>query len=123
MANLIGTDMSIAECRKSGYAVMDRQGLVNRKGVLDKDKLVRVTMSNPEYWTCDGHNLPGVLATDLYVYDNWTSFNDVWEAFEAQGQSIKDYCDWKNCPIEHENPTPWDMLHLVQTLLGHGGLD
>jgi len=123
MSNLIGTDVSIAECRKSGYVVLDRQGLVDRKGVLDKDKLVHVTISNPMFWDCNGHNEPGVSKQDLYVYDNWTSFSAVLAQFRDAGESIKSFCDWENCPIELENPTPWDMAHLIQTVHAHSGLE
>ncbi len=123
MPNLIGTDTSLAECRKSGYTVLDRAGLVSRKGVLDKAKLVHVTISNPEYWDCNGHNLPGISRQDLYVYDDVTSFNAVLEQFKEAGDPIKSFCDWENCPIELENPTPWDMAHLIQTVHSHSGLD
>jgi len=107
----------------AGYVVLDRQGLVDRSGVLNKDKPVYVTISNPKYWDDNGYNLPGVLASDLYVFANWLDFNEVRERFEDASESIKDFCDWENCPIELENPTPWDMAHLIQVVHAYSGLE
>ena len=120
MTNLIGTDISIQECRASGYVVLDQMGLV-KKGKLDKDKKVRVTLSNPNEWP-DGRNRPGATNHELYIYDVMLSWNNLWEQFKLQGKGIRDFCDWDNCPHETKNPTVEDMVQLAQTVSTYCGL-
>lgn len=121
MAKLIGTDKSIAECRKSGYAVIDSTGLM-KDGKLDKNHLVHLTISDPENWTDNGKPKRGLDRNDLYVVDKYVSFRELWELFEEQGKGIKSYCDFENCPFNHEDPSEYDLLHLAQTLSQYCGL-
>lgn len=124
MAKLIGTDVSIGVCRASGYPVIDPTGLVGRDGKLKKDHCVHLTISNPLQWTDDGHIAhPGTSGHELYHEDTWVCWDDLWELFLQQGDGIKDFCDWKNCPIEHEDPSPYDMLQLISTLHGYCGVE
>jgi hypothetical protein len=97
---------------------------VGRDGRLKKDHYVHLTISNPQLWTDDGKIAePGTNREDLYLVDTDVCWDDLWEIFESQGQGIKDYCDWENCPIESENPTLWDMLQLISVLHGYCGVE
>lgn len=120
----IGTDQRISTCRTEGYVVLETKGLVDRKTKrLRKDHPVNLTISNPEHWSDHGSPLPPLNGEtrNLYDVDAYVTWDEVWKMFEKAGDSIKDFCDWKNCPIETENPTVFDFAHLCQTVFGYYG--
>lgn len=121
MANLVGLDVSIQECRASGYPVMDVRGLMDRGGLLRKQHEAYVTISSPEFWP-DGRNKPGATRSQLYRFDGPVSFDELVERFEQQGEGIKSFCDWENCPIEMEAPSVYDMLRLISIVDQYCGL-
>ena len=107
----------------SGYPVMDPTRLVI-DGKLDKRKFVKVTISNPENWSDEGYAKGGKSRDELFDHDSIVCFEDLWKQFLRNARAkkgIKDYCDWEHCPIEHENPTPRDMLQLISILWGYCG--
>jgi hypothetical protein len=114
-----GTDVSLRECRESGYPIIEyfaRDLLPD--GTLNPEAMIDLTISNPENWPW-GVNKIGVLSRDLYRRTGYYCFKELKEAFLRAGQGIKDYCDWKHCPIELERPHPMDFLHLAGILDGY----
>ena len=118
----IGIDISHRENRQSGYPVIEFNicQLV-RRGVLDKNHPVNLTVSRPAAWP-SGVNRPGLTADRLYAVNQNISFNDLYETFASEGDGIKRSIDLKNCPIELENPDPHDLLHLVVVVTGYAQL-
>lgn len=119
---LVGTDISIAECRNEGYAVVDTKGLM-KGGVLQKDVPARVTISFHPLWK-DGRPRIDLCPSkeDLYLHDIMISFEDLVERFGDHGQDIKDFCDWDACPMDFDSPTPYTMAHLAETISAYCGL-
>ena len=114
----IGTDISIAECRVSGYMVMDfKKSDLIKNGRLDKDCSCELTVSNPEEWTDSGRANPAKKG-QLYVLNEDYSFNDLLKIIKDEGmkKSIASICDWENCQPELENPTERDMLNLASDI-------
>ena len=120
MTTYIGTDIDIRTCRAEGYVVIQCPGSWTKR-IKDINKAVRLTVSNPRYWH-DGINEAGIPKSELYLVDIEVSFHDLWEVFTHYGPDIKEYCDWENCPINHDNPTGWDMAHLASTINEWAGL-
>ena len=120
----IGSDVSIAECRRSGYVVMEFKvkELFPVKGVLDKERAIEVSVSNPKYWTDSGTPQVGCSYHELYVARGVISFEAAEEIFKDYGASIKSFCDFDSCPIEFENPDQYDFLRLLETIEGYSGL-
>lgn len=117
----IGIDMSIAVCRVEGYMVMKFDPKKLLKGNrIDKDLGVDLTVSNPEAWNDSGKPsiAPQAMEMPLYALDEEYSFNDLLEILkdEKKAESIAKTCDWKNCPINFENPTVYDFLHLASDI-------
>jgi hypothetical protein len=121
----IGIDVDIRTCREEGYPVAL---LKSKKNIdqLDPEKNIHLTISDPEMWP-DGINkactwASGIGSIDLYRIDSYFSFNDLKEQFLDRGEGIKSFCDFDNCPIELENPSIYDFLHLANTLDSYCGL-
>ena len=118
----IGTDMSIAECRFSGYMVMEynHRELI-KKGVLDKTVECGFSVSNPEAWTDVG--TPNIHKLDimwrLSPYDTVYSFNELLEIlneYTERYKSVASCCDWEHCRPNLKNPTPHEMLFLASDM-------
>ncbi len=117
----IGTDVSIAECRKSGYVVIEYKAKeLLHKGVLDKTCAVKVTSSYPENWSDAGKPLFG--CSPLYVTNGFICFEAALEIFEGYGESIKSMIDFENCPIELISPSVYDFLFLLSAIESYSGL-
>jgi len=88
----IGTDVSIAECRYSGYTVIEfkKRDLI-KKGVLDKDCSVHVTISFPERWDESGRPHVGYESHELYAHDTCICWNSVYELYEQHKKSIDNF--------------------------------
>lgn len=116
---IIGIDISHRENRQSGYPVIEfnTRQLV-RRGVLDKNHLVNLTVSRPAAWPA-GVNRPGLTTDRLYAINQNISFNDLYEIFAREGDNVKRSINFKNCPIELENPDPHDLLQLVVVVTGY----
>lgn len=122
----IGTDVSIAECRCSGYMVIDfgagkdfSRKLI-KKGVLDKDCPVTLSVSNPEAWNDSGKP---IINTDIPIWnlsphDTEYSWNDLMEFlnYSDRRASIASTCDWENCAPNFDNPNEYDLLHLASDI-------
>lgn len=100
-----GTDCNLAECRASGYPVVE-----HGKRPLHPQKLYLLTISNPEAWTDSGtralleqHKPKGANGQPVPTWKvyTWISYEDLWKQFQAAGDGIKDFCDFKNCPFPH----------------------
>lgn len=114
-----GTDISIAECRASGYPVVE-----HGKRPLDPSKRYRLTISNPSAWTFCGSAVK-FGARRPYEVNGWYSYADLWETFERAGDGIKSFCDFENFPYPSptEEPCFMDFASLAQTLVLYCGLD
>ena len=110
-----GTDVSLRECRESGYPVVE-----HGKKPMDPKKNYHLTISNPRHW-----GKPGTRSELLYATNIIISYKDLWESFERGGQEIKDFCDFKNCPhpSPEEEPSYHDFVNLAQTVVLYHGLD
>lgn len=106
-----GTDTSIAECRTSGYPVVE-----HGKTPLHPQRLYRLTISNPEAWTDSGtralmaQHRPIHLGHPIPIWkvDGWFSYEELWKRFMAKSAeesgsrwNIKAFCDFENCPLPH----------------------
>lgn len=113
-----GTDISIQECRVSGYPVVE-----HGKRPMDPSKDYNLTISNPESWYDNGK--PKIGSSDLYSVDTFISYQDLWDTFENQGEGIKDYCDFENCPLPapYENPSFHDFVHLASIIHPYCGIE
>jgi hypothetical protein len=113
----IGTDVSIQECRRSGYMVIDfPKGLI-KDGVLDKDREVELSISFPEAWHDSGTPMIG---TDLSLWslrENY-SWNDLIEFinYSDRREMVASCCDWEHCQPEMDNPNEYDLLHLASDI-------
>ena len=117
----IGTDMSIAVCRVEGYMVMEFSPKKLKKGdSIDKGCGVYLTASNPVAWNDSGKPsiAPDAIQEPLYALDEEYSFNDLLEILkdEKKAKTIASVCDWKNCPVNLENPTEYDFLCLASDI-------
>ena len=100
----------------------DHYALVNGNSI-NKDVRCTFSVSNPLAWNDAGK--PDISKFDkteplwdLPPYDTEYSFNELLNILkdEKKREMIATNCDWKNCPIELDNPTPHDMLHLAQDI-------
>jgi hypothetical protein len=126
----MGTDISLATCRSSGYMVMEYPKGLIKKGILDKDRPVLLTVSNPEAWTDCGRVKPPVHCKyqdsyerheplpSIYALDEEYSWNDLIEFISDFGrrQSIASCCDWEHCQPNFDNPTERDLLNLASDI-------
>ncbi len=112
-----GTDISIPECRKSGYPVVEHD-----MGKLYVNTRYILTISNPEAWSENGKRKPN--QSNPYLFHDRVSYNEMWRLFNIEGVGIKKYCDWKNCPLPspEESPTFQDYVSLASILHGYCGL-
>jgi hypothetical protein len=123
----IGMDVSIAECRRSGYMVMDfkKRDLI-KNGVLDRDCGVTFSVSNPMEWNDAGKPM---INSDRYGRAIRRSFlwslepieytwNDLVEllTYGDNEESVSSCCDWKNCKPNFDNPNEYDLLHLASDI-------
>ena len=130
----IGTDISIAECRRSGYMVMDfkKKELV-KKGILDKNANVTLSASNPIAWNDAGkpminsdHYGNQLIHSPLWSLEPTNySFNDLLDLIKTteRFESVASCCDWKNCQPNFDNPNEYDLLHLASDIHCYQGLN
>lgn len=115
-----GTDISIPECRASGYPVVE-----HHSSKMNPKKDYLLTISNPSSWADSGGGVkPGRGHTAYRVY-TFVSYQEMWERFEKQGEGIKKFCDFENCPL----PTPentssfHDFVNLASILDSYCGIE
>jgi hypothetical protein len=116
MTHYTGTDMCIRTCRAEGYAVVK-----HGRRVFDPKELYELTISNPRRWTSRGRLRPpyGDLArVPAYALSQFIDYETLWKHFETGGESIKDFCDFANCPFPRpdQRPTFSDFVQLAQTV-------
>jgi hypothetical protein len=129
----IGTDVSIAECRDSGYMVIEfKKRELIKKGVLQKDVYVECSQSfvadnrwqngrpSCQYgYPFSRHELYSVID----VCHSWESIMEFFEKYEKEIMSMcgatsrEDYC------INFDNPTEYDLLHLISDVNCYMGLE
>ena len=115
----IGTDISIAECRCSGYMVMDfKKRELFSNGVLNKKAYATFSVSFPMAWNDAGKP---TIGTSLPLWSleptelNWDDLMSYIENPDCR-KSVESICDWKNCVPNFDNPTEYDMLHLASDI-------
>ena len=123
----IGTEVSIAECRRSGYMVMEfkKRDLI-KKGVLDKDCEVTLSVSFPESWNDAGKPMIGFDWWSLWSLEPIRyTFNDLMEILDNPEylEQVESCCDWKNCKPNLETPTEYDLLHLASDIHNVRGIE
>ena len=127
----LGSDVSIAECRVSGYMVIEykKRDLI-KKGILDKDCRVSLTVSNPDAWTDCGRRIPpvnniydyeanhGIPPVRAYILDDEYSWNDLMKFLNDfdRRKSVESCCDWKHCKPNLDNPDEYDFLRLASDI-------
>lgn len=113
-----GTDLSIPECRSSGYPVVE-----HGKSPMDPAKDYRLTISNPNAWTDSGQVKFG-KGHKAYHFDGFISYKNLWELFESRGEGIKSFCDFKNYPYPapDESPSFHDFVSLASTVDTYCGI-
>ena len=123
----IGMDISIAECRRSGYLVMDfKKRELIKKGKLDKDAVVIFSASDPMAWNDAGKPM---INSDRYgnrlehiplwsVDNSEYSWNDLIGFINTpeKMESVASCCDWKNCKPNFDNPNELDLLCLASDI-------
>jgi hypothetical protein len=125
----IGTDISLAECRDSGYMVIEfKKRELIKKGVLQKDVYVECSQS----WAFDdrwqnGRPMIGYSRHELYAtYDVWHSWETILEMFEMNEQSIMEMCG-ATCRddyyVNFDHPNEYDLLTLISDVNSYGGLE
>jgi hypothetical protein len=118
--NLTGTDVSIAECRASGYPVIHHK---SRK--FDPDTPYLVTISNPAAWNPEGTAITRSSRHEPYLVHDLLTYREIWEKFLKGGKRIKEFCDFKNCP--YPEPDGDASFHAMASLAGtvhsYRGLD
>jgi hypothetical protein len=120
----IGTDMSIAECRCSGYMVMDfKKRELLKKGVLNKDCPVTLSISNPEGWNDTGRPMIGSGYPLWSLTPTEYSWNDLMDLLDEKSrEGIESCCDWKNCQPNLDTPNEYDLLHLASDISSYMSL-
>jgi hypothetical protein len=113
-----GTDVNLAECRASGYPVIEHGAKS-----LDINKDYLITISNPSAWTDSGQVKFG-KGNMAYAVNERISYRDLWESFERGGEGIKSYCDFENCPFPtpEESPSFLDMASLAGVVHSYHGI-
>ena len=128
----IGTDISIAECRDSGYMVIEfKKRELIKKGVLQKDVEVECSQSLPHDGHCDrwqyGTPMIGYRYHELWsVIDVSHSWNSIMEMFEEREKDIMSCCGASNREeygINFDNPTEYDLLNLISDVNMYCGLE
>ena len=122
----IGTDISIACCRREGYMVMDfKKRELIKKGVFDKDCQVTLSVSNPEAWNDAGKPMIGENRYLWSLEPIDYSWNDLMYFLDnpARRAGIANCCDWKNCSPNFDNPNVFDLLHLASDIYFYCGLN
>lgn len=125
----IGTDVSIAECRDSGYMVIEfKKRELIKKGVLQKDVYVECSQSFPvEGRWQNGRPHIGYERHELYsIIDISHSWETIMEFFEKHEESILSMCGAKcreDYCINFDNPTEYDLLNLISDVNSYMGLE
>jgi hypothetical protein len=125
----IGTDMSIATCRDEGYMVIEfKKRELIKKGILQKDVFVECTQSLAVdgRWQ-NGRPQIGYTRYELYsvleIEHSWESIMEYFERHEKEIMSMcgantrEDYC------VNFDNPTEYDLLHLISDVNSYMGLE
>lgn len=109
----IGIDVSIQECRASGYMVMDYPVHNFRKNPCSTD--CRFTNSLPDY-VRDGHIGEKIICTDIML-----NYEDLWEMYKENKESIDSFVGFKR--EKSYEPEPYDLLSLASDLDAYCGLE
>lgn len=105
-----GTDISIPECISNGYPIVYHK----TDEAMDPNREYKLTISNPKEWKDNLEHIPDCDIT--YSFNGNVSYITLWEEFGSNGESIKEYCDFKNCPIP--SPTEEPSFNDFVTLAG-----
>jgi hypothetical protein len=128
----IGTDVSLSECRDSGYMVIEfKKRELIKKGVLQKDVYVECSQSWPHddcgpRWQ-NGKPMIGYTSEELWIVkDIWHSWETIMSMFESHEKSIMDMSGCKTREeyfVDFDNPTEYDLLSLISDVNSYCGLE
>lgn len=120
----IGTDVSIPECRRSGYPVLSyKKSELYPKSLnrIDVGATFNITISNPECWTKSGRMKEN--ADKPYKLDIDLTWREVLEIYQENKHNLDKYMDFENCPIDMQNPTPLEIATVVGGIDSYLGFD
>ena len=111
----LGTDASIKTCREEGYTVIE----------FIKNDLLPGGVMNPDYQVHATRTVPSHMAKGFknkYILDMYKSWNDVIAVFKEHEAAIRKST---GIPINFppENPTPGDLLELIDAVICSYGLE
>ena len=117
----IGIDISIVECRRNGYPVIEfKKRELIKNGILQKDCYVNVTISNPEEWYDNGKvKFNGEF--NHFMTDCNVTWNDVLEQYNDDKKSIDSFAETEK-NIDFQNPNEYDLLHLISDVSNYKGI-
>jgi len=125
----IGTDVSIAECRDSGYMVIEfKKRELIKKGVLQKDVYVECSQSLPvdDRWQ-NGRPMIGYTRHELYsvidIAHSWESIMEFFEKYETEIMSMCGATNRKEYGVNFDHPTEYDLLNLISDVNCYMGLE
>jgi len=104
---IIGTDISLAECKESGYLMMEYKG---RK--FDPSQQVKFIRCYDRYTE---------FPFEYLKHEVWLDTGCVWESYESHKQGIDKCCDCDFKSID-DIKTWYDLLHLADVTDAYCGI-
>lgn len=116
MTTIIGTDISLDECKREGYMMMEYE----EGSVFDKDKQYDIFCYYPEYLIKEskGTFLEGAKAIDTTV-----SWNECLRLYKKHETGINKFADDMKAIMRKHKPLFSDLLAAADTLNIYCGLD
>lgn len=104
---IIGTDISLGECRKEGYLMLEYDG----RKKFDRTEDYRVFAYYPKYTGEKG-----------LMIDGYVQFDDLYEAYIEEKEKVDKFCGL-HLNANFEDPTYHDLLTLTDCLTAYGLID
>lgn len=104
---IIGTDVSLDECRKEGYLMLEYDG----RKKFDRTKDYRVFAYYPEYAGEKG-----------LMIDGYVQFDDLYKTYIEHKKVVDKFCGL-DLYLNFKNPTYHDLLNLTDCLTTYGLID
>lgn len=104
---IIGTDISLDECKREGYMMVEYDG----RKKFDRTEDYRVFAYYPEYTEIKG-----------LMIDGYVQFDDLYETYLEEKEEIDKFCE-AYLDINFDNPNYHDLLRLTGSLTAYGLID